>query len=292
MTTALPSPKQLHVGCKVNVYLEIHGKRDDGYHNLSTLFLPLPTPCDILSITPGPLHSGLVMTCSDTSIPQEQNLISRCYALFNAATGRAPDLNVHLQKGIPVGAGLGGGSSDAATFLKFLNESSGVPQMDTADLHALGGQLGADVPFFLFNQPAWATGRGDQLTPIHIPLDGMTMVLACPAIHVSTAWAYKAWDQMASASPPNTLTPQTVPDIITSLSNFPFHNSFEIPVFTRYPELRLVKELLLASGANGVVMSGSGASLFSLFRDDAHARQAAAHLRNQGIPAFLTTLGQ
>ena len=285
-------PTRLLAGCKVNIFLDILGLREDGYHDLATLFLPLPTPHDILTITPGTSGEGLTLTCSEDAVPRGENILTKCYDRYGLATGFRPDLSVHLQKNIPMGAGLGGGSSDAAVFLRYLNNSAGFSGLSDADLARMAGELGADVPFFLLNRPAWATGRGDRLTPVNLPLHGLTMVLACPRIHVSTAWAYKAWDEewlkKPSASPP--LTPRAAPDKFPALPNFVFYNSFELPVFAKHPQLRAAKEMLLTSGASGAVMSGSGASLFAVFREPAQAENAAARLRERDIPAHLSLL--
>lgn len=280
---------KLVAGCKVNVFLKILGRRDDGYHDLATLFLPLPSPHDVITITPGAPDTRLLLTCSEKTIASEQNILFKCYERFGNATGYSPDINIFLQKNIPMGAGLGGGSSDAAVLLKYLNENAGASRLSDTDLNRLAVDLGADVPFFLLNQPAWATGRGDQLTPVHLPLHDMTMVLACPHIHIATSWAYKAWDEtcLHKVSPHSLLTPEAALDIVFALPNFAFYNSFEAPVFARHPQLRLVKETLLASGADGAVMSGSGASLFAVFREACQAEQAAIRLRGWDIPTHV-----
>lgn len=292
MSTPHSLPTRLLAGCKVNIFLDILGLRDDGYHDLATLFLPLPTPRDVLTVTPGAPGTGLTLTCSADGVSHEENILAKCYEHFGSAAGFRPDMNVHLQKDIPMGAGLGGGSSDAATFLKYLNDEAGAYRLHDADLISLAGDLGADVPFFLLNRPAWATGRGDRLTPIHLPLNGLTVVLACPRIHVSTAWAYKAWDEtcLKKTSPPFPLTPQIAPDMFPALPISVFHNSFELPVFATHPQLRLVKETLLSWGASGAVMSGSGASLFAVFRETTQAEKAAGRVREWDIPTYVYPL--
>ncbi|WP_031387485.1 4-(cytidine 5'-diphospho)-2-C-methyl-D-erythritol kinase [Desulfonatronum thiodismutans] len=292
MSTHHCLPTRLLAGCKVNIFLEILGLRDDGYHDLATLFLPLPTPHDILTVTQGAPGTGLTLTCSEDAVPHEENILARCYEHFGGTTGFRPDVNVHLQKEIPMGAGLGGGSSDAAAFLRYLNNAAGAFRLNDADLISLAGDLGADVPFFLFNRPAWATGRGDRLTPIRLPLDGLTVVLACPRVHISTAWAYKAWDETCVGKTPPSfpLTPQIAPDMFPALPISVFHNSFELPVFTTHPQLRLVKEALLSCGASGAVMSGSGASLFAVFRAPAQAEKAAGRVREWDIPTYVYPL--
>jgi 4-diphosphocytidyl-2-C-methyl-D-erythritol kinase len=286
------SPTRLLAGCKVNIFLEILGLRDDGYHDLATLFLPLPTPRDLLTVTKDAPGTGLTLTCSENAVTHEENILARCYEYFGRATGFRPDVNVHLQKGIPMGAGLGGGSSDAAAFLKYLNDGAGTFRLNDTNLISMAGDLGADVPFFLLNRPAWATGRGDRLTPVRLSLDGLTMVLACPRVHVSTAWAYKAWDKTCSekTSPSFPLTLQIAPDMFPALPISVFHNSFELPVFSMHPQLRIVKETLLSCGASGAVMSGSGASLFAVFRTPVQAEKAADRVREWDIPTYVYPL--
>ncbi len=282
----------LVAGCKVNIFLRILGRRDDGYHDLATLFLPLPSPHDVITITRSAPGTGVQLFCSEKTIAPEQNILFKCYERFGCATGFYPDITISLQKNIPMGAGLGGGSSDAAALLQYLNEQAGASCLNDVDLNRLACDLGADVPFFLLNRPAWATGRGDQLTPVHFPLHDMTMVLACPHLHVATAWAYNAWDEiyLAKTSPYSPLTPEDALDMVSALSNFVFYNSFEVPVFARHPQLRSVKEILLASGAAGAVMSGSGASQFAVFREPFQAEQAVRRLRERDIPTHVFPL--
>ncbi|WP_158269696.1 4-(cytidine 5'-diphospho)-2-C-methyl-D-erythritol kinase [Desulfonatronum sp. SC1] len=289
MPTSHCSSTRLLAGCKVNIYLHIHGLRGDGYHELTTLFLPLPSPHDILTVTPGLSGVGLTLSCSDDTVPRDENILVTSYEHYGKATGFYPDVHVHLQKNIPMGAGLGGGSSDAAVFLKYLNDRAGDSGLSDVELTSMADDLGADVPFFLLSRPAWATGRGDRLTPVDLPLNGLTMVLACPRIHVSTAWAYKAWDEewLKKPSAPPLLTPQGAPDMFPALPNIAFYNSFEVPVFAKHPQLRAVKETLLTSGASGAVMSGSGASLFAVFREPAQAERTACRLRKKDIPTHV-----
>ena len=291
MNTNVLLPVTLRPGCKVNIFLDIIRLRSDGYHELRTIFLPLPIPHDIMTIRSGPAGTGLQLHCSDSSVSNDQNILFHCFHAFSAASGLAPDIEVHLQKNIPVGAGLGGGSSDAASFLLFLNSIAGRHGLDQTDLHRIASNLGADVPFFLTNQPAMATGRGDQLTPVQLSMQGLTMILACPNISVSTAWAYKAWDEHQSCKPgpPFPLTPTLLPDIVSALSNHVFHNSFELPVFQEYPFLRVVKELFLAHGADGALLSGSGASILAVFRDQSATSDALSRLRQMDVPTYQYT---
>jgi 4-diphosphocytidyl-2-C-methyl-D-erythritol kinase len=284
------APTTLRAGCKINLYLEILARREDGYHELRTLFHPLPEPRDTLHVAPAASGAGLRLECDRPGLDGEDNLVARAWRAFAERTGCAPDVSVRLEKRIPLGAGLGGGSSDAAALLGWLNATAapaaGCAPMADEELTALAATLGADVPFFLLARPAWAGGIGERLRPAAVDLADFTLVLVCPDVHVSTAWAYGRWDELhpgkdAGREPRDVqgqqtfLTSETREDMSPILHGPRLFNSFEAAVFPRYPELRAIKERLLAHGAAGALMSGSGASVFALFRDPEAAREAA-----------------
>lgn len=178
---------------KVNLYLKIVKKREDGYHELDTLFHPFPALADTLEVTEKP--EGCSINCTDFDLPSEDNLIYKAWDKYGEATGFRPGIHVELTKRTPTGAGLGGGSSDAASMLRYLNTHPDSPGLEHAKLNALAAGLGADIPFFLLDGPAWARGIGEILTPCEVDLSGFTALLACPDVHVNTAWAYKAWSK-------------------------------------------------------------------------------------------------
>lgn len=268
---------------KINLFLRILARRADGFHELDTLFLPLDEPCDLLELAPGPPGSGLTLTCSDPELEGPDNLLAKAYRAFAQATGRAPDLRLHLAKNIPCGAGLGGGSSDAASLLRHLNGNAGNAALPPERLATLAAGLGADVPFFLLDGPARARGIGDRLTPADPDLAGLTLVLVCPPVRVPTAWAYGRFDEAAAQgrapwapgfltrNPMGTKNP-------SSLLPLTLLNDFEDAVFPAFPEIRQAKETLLAAGAAGAAMSGSGASVFALFRQRERALEVAGTL--------------
>lgn len=268
---------------KINLFLRILSRRADGFHELDTLFLPLDQPCDLLELAPGAPGSGLTLTCSDPELEGPNNLLAKAYRAFAQATGRAPDLRLHLTKNIPCGAGLGGGSSDAASLLRHLNENAGDAALPPERLAALAARLGADVPFFLLDGPARARGIGDRLTPAAPDLTGLTLVLVCPPVRVPTAWAYGRFDEASAQgrtpwapgfltrNPMGTKNP-------SSLLPLTLLNDFEDAVFPAFPEIRQAKETLLAAGAAGAAMSGSGASVFALFRQREQALEVAGTL--------------
>ena len=286
------SPVVLRPGCKVNLYLEIIGRERDGYHELDTLFYPLASPCDELTIT-SRSASGLDLECSCPALQGEDNILHKAYAAFALATGVSPGLCVHLEKHIPMGGGLGGGSSDAAAFLGYLNALLGKHGLAEARLAALGLDLGADVPFFFRNRPCWAGGRGEKLQDADIDLHQFHALLICPEVHVPTAWAYGAWDEYVTGEQskkitPRILTRQTRADRCpSSRGHVVCYNDFERVVFPVYPLLYNVKLAMFSCGAGACVMSGSGASLFALFKRECDREKACIYLDASAISYFI-----
>ncbi|MFW5487876.1 MAG: 4-(cytidine 5'-diphospho)-2-C-methyl-D-erythritol kinase [Desulfovibrio sp.] len=274
----------LHAPCKVNLYLKITGRRPDGYHDLESLFMPLHTPSDILHVTPVN-KEGLELQCPGLDCSTESNLIFKAYEKFRQAAGFAPGLVCRVEKNIPSGAGLGGGSSDAACMLRYLNKGAGCRSLATEALNSLAVSLGADVPFFLQDGPAWACGVGEQLRPVQLELSGKSLLLVCPKEKVATGWAYSAWDKLekkeeigtVNFNPELTATCETGKDPLC-LERVVFFNSFEAAVFPVFPRLRTIKETLVSEGAAGVVMSGSGASICALFNRHDRAENAVKRL--------------
>lgn len=279
---------------KLNIGLRITERRPDGYHNLETLFVPVGlyagTPvnpvsfCDTLEITPSEtdrfIFSGRPVDC-----PTEKNLVYRAVETFREAAalkGIVPfAVQVFLEKHLPDGAGLGGGSADASFALKLLNELGGFPFSDE-ELSGLVLRLGADCPFFIANRPAYGEGIGERLTPVYLNLDGWWCVIVKPRIHVSTREAFAGIVPRSNRK-----------DSLTDRDEYPLYRLGEIPVedwrdiavndfestlFPLYPELSQVKERLYDLGARYTSMSGSGSSLFGLFSDEASAAEATDRL--------------
>lgn len=277
----------LKAPAKINLYLHITGVLENGYHELDTLFFALDEPCDKLTFTPATSGSGCTVTCPIPDLKQEDNLVFKAYQTYAAATGYAPDLCVDIEKHIPTGAGLGGGSTDAATMLRYLNKRAEEKALPLEKLIELAAGLGADVPFFLLDTPARATGIGEKLIPKEINLTGKTLLLACPDEHVDTAWAYKAFDKKEMDDNP-TLTSVSSHNNEAAPAAMPlFHNDFETVVFRAFPTIRMVKELLLRQGAAGAAMSGSGASVFALFNTLDEGEKAALALAAKGVKAYI-----
>lgn len=276
---------------KVNLYLKIVRKREDGYHELDTLFHPFPAIADTLEVTE--TGEGCTIHCADFDLPAEDNLIYKAWDKYAEATGFRPGLHIELTKRTPTGAGLGGGSSDCASMLRFLNEHPDSPGMEHDKLNALAAGLGADVPYFLLDGPAWAKGIGEILSPAEVDLSGITALLACPDVHVNTAWAYKAWsnrdrDTKVKKSDAFDLTTSASGNNKTaSKTKVTLFNDFEEVVLPEFPKIRETKEYLLKSGACGAVMSGSGASIISFFKDKSAAEKTATGLKAMNVESVI-----
>lgn len=274
--SAPPEETVLLAPSKINLFLYIGARRPDGYHDIETFFLPLSEPADTLSFRRFDEPGDLTFACSDPSLETEDNLVVRAYRRFGERTGFSPRLQTILTKHIPYGAGLGGGSSDAATMLRYLNERAGTKALPPAELAALALTLGADVPFFLLGGPARAQGVGERLVADDPGLTGCYVVVICPRLTISTAWAYAALDASRTAQS------HTSQNYLTSVfeenrrafcvTGRPLRNDFEPVVFAAHPELGRIKERLLACGAACALLSGSGSAVYGLFR----GRQTAA----------------
>ena len=256
---------------KVNLYLKVLARREDGYHELVTVMQPL-TLADELWLTPGP---GLTLECQYPEVPSgAQNLVWRAAQKFGVATGHQPRVHIRLVKNIPVAAGLGGGSSDAAGTLMALNELAGTP-LALPRLHELAAELGADVPFFLRPGPAEGRGIGTILSPLDLP--PYWYVLLNPGFAISTAWVYGNLDLKALDAAGAPLPPAWDGD---HPENW-VANDLETVTFRRYPELRELLAALSRAGARAQGMSGSGPTLFGLFQESEAAENAARQLRQQ-----------
>jgi 4-diphosphocytidyl-2-C-methyl-D-erythritol kinase len=253
--------------CKVNLLLNILGKRSDGFHELETLMHPVSL-CDTLAFARA--ATGVALTCSDARLPVDAgNLVHRAASAFLAEADIPEGVRLHLEKRIPMAAGLGGGSGNAATTLLGLNEMFGHP-LDAAVLHRLAAQLGSDVPFFLQSEPALATGRGEKIEPLDAfpALRGTAFLLIHPGFGIATAWAYQ---QLARFPEALKGRPGRARSLAASLQcasiiegKAGFYNSLEAPAFEKYPVLPLYQEFLRNEGALAALMSGSGSTTFAI----------------------------
>ena len=291
------------VPCKINLGLRVLGRRPDGYHNLESIFIPLPFLHDDLEITSlAGLESETRLTLTGIPIPlpdkcqagHQDNLCLRAYEILKADYPDLPPVHIRLHKRIPTGAGLGGGSSDAAFTLKGLNALFSLG-LDEAALERYAARLGADCPFFIRCVPAFVEGIGDRLTPLdHNPIEGYRLLLAKPPEAVNTREAYAGIDEMKAQGPIEGI--ETIDSIekIESLTSrlspliARFGNDFEASVFPRHPAIAALKADLYALGADYASMSGSGAVVYGLFKDPATLRSAAQRLRHSHPDYFIS----
>ena len=278
MSHAMPTTHRLVAGCKINLYLHITGLLPGGYHSLDTLFFPLAEPHDVLDVTSNSDSKEFELTCSNPALNGDDNLIAQAWRAFGGRTGYRPPMKVHLTKNIPTGAGLGGGSSDAAAILLLLNDLAEDRALSPTELNELAASLGADVPFFLLNQPAKALGIGDQLTPVDMDMRGLTLLLACPNEHVPTGWAYKAWDELHPDGGASLTRPKHAGKGPFCPADMDLANDFEQVVLPAFPRLERFKQELVESGAVKAVMSGSGAAIFGLYANEDAAQTARERL--------------
>lgn len=245
--------------CKINIGLNIVSRRPDGYHDLETLFYPIPLR-DSLEFTPQSEGWPAELATSGFEIggSPESNLVMRVYDSLRKEF-QLPELRIELRKNIPMGAGLGGGSSDAAFMMKGLNEAYGLG-LSEDEMERRMATFGADCAFFIRNRAAYATGIGDILTPHPLSLKGMWIVLVKPDIFVSTKEAYA---QIVPHAPATPLLEALKHPIATWRDTVV--NDFEASVFPNHPELAAVKQTLYDMGALYAAMSGSGSTLFGLF---------------------------
>lgn len=263
---------------KLNIRLKITGRRSDGYHELVSIMVPLRL-FDILEME---LSSagGHKISCSGYKVPEdESNLALRAAIAFFSKTGIGAGLNIRLKKNIPVAAGLGGGSSNAAAVLKFLNKQYSNP-LSGADLHSLALSLGADVPFFLYCQPSIARGIGEKLEPI-INFPELWFIIITPLIHVSTSWVYSNY-RMKLTTDEYTFILKNLKKEDLNISHI-LENDLEEVTSASFPVIKSIKNELLEAGAEGALMSGSGPSVFGLFSSKEKAEFAKSILLDRSL---------
>jgi 4-diphosphocytidyl-2-C-methyl-D-erythritol kinase len=264
--------------CKVNLVLNILRRREDGFHELETLMQPVPLHDELRLEQAG---TGVELTCNEAELPVDgRNLVHRAATAFLAAAGISAGVRIHLEKRIPMAAGLGGGSGNAATALLGLNELFGQP-LTPGQLHPIAAGLGSDIPFFLQSQPALATGRGEQITPLapFKALAGVAILLIHPGFGISTAWAYKELANFPAALHGRPGRAQAVAERLASgeLAGVELYNSLEAPALRKYPILGMYQDFLRENGAVAALMSGSGSTTFAL----AHGVKQAEELRGK-----------
>ncbi|MBR9777647.1 MAG: 4-(cytidine 5'-diphospho)-2-C-methyl-D-erythritol kinase [Cytophagales bacterium] len=243
---------------KINLGLHVLRKRNDGFHDIETCMYPIPLK-EALEIIPSKSFS---FSHSGISIPgdSDNNLIVKAYQLLAEDFPELPTVAIHLHKSIPIGAGLGGGSADAAFTLSLLNQLFSLG-LTTKQLENYASQLGSDCPFFIQNNPQMAEGRGEKLAPLHLDLSGNWLCLIHPGIHIGTKEAYGGIQPKLSG--------KNLRTILSDQSTWKYQliNDFEKGIFDSHPEIATIKEKLYEAGAWYAAMSGSGSAVFGLFKD-------------------------
>jgi 4-diphosphocytidyl-2-C-methyl-D-erythritol kinase len=253
---------------KINIGLNILDKREDGFHNLETVFIPIPLKDSLEIIRTKENSADVVFSQSGFVVDGniEDNLCIKAYHLLKKDFPELPAIQMHLHKAVPMGAGLGGGSADAAFTLKMLNDKFHL-NLSTEQLIEYSLSLGSDCPFFIINKPCFAAGRGEILETIELSLTGYHLLLINPHIHINTGWAFS---QLKNEPFENRLSKKLLQHInqpITTWQNN-ISNDFEAPVFAVHPQLKEIKERLCNSGAIYAAMSGSGSTIFGLFKKE------------------------
>jgi len=281
-STVVPVSITVLAPAKINLVLRILDRRPDGYHNLWSLMQAVKLE-DELSISLSDDHSTIALRCDDSSLKTDSsNLVYRAAAAVLEHSGRIVGLDMVLAKRIPMGAGLGGGSSDAAATIMGLNQLLNLG-WSTEKMARLGQALGSDVPFFFFTPSAIVEGRGEKVAPVRIK-GSRWVVLVNPGFPVETKWAYQQLSVSRTDVRPlsnvhaalGKAVELTWEDVLQAAEN-----DFEAPVFNAYPPLHAIKQKLLAHGAEVAMLSGSGATVFGVFRSETPARQAQLSFRTE-----------
>jgi 4-diphosphocytidyl-2-C-methyl-D-erythritol kinase len=270
--------------CKVNLLLNILGRRADGFHEIETVMQPVNL-CDELAFEHA--GSGLQLSCSNPDLPVDaRNLVHRAATAFFSATGISNGVRIYLQKNLPLAGGIGGGSANAAVTLMALNELFGLP-LPPEKLHELAAALGSDIPFFLSDRPALATGRGENIQRLeNFPaLRGKAFFLAHPGFGISTPWSYQnlarfpeaLHDQKGRAA--TFISKLQTNDLPAAAAGF--YNSLEAPAFEKFPVLSLYKQFLRENGAEVSLMSGSGSTTFAIAENMASAESLAEKFKSR-----------
>lgn len=290
-STSRPLSIRVFAPAKINLVLRILDRRTDGYHNLWSLMQTVQVEDEITLALTG-AHSGVTLRCDEPSLKtDDSNLVSRAAVAVMAQSGRTGGLDITLAKRIPMGAGLGGGSSDAAATIMGLNQLFNLGWSAEQMAH-IGQTLGSDVSFFFFAPSATVAGRGEQVAPIRIK-GTRWVVLVNPGFPVETKWAY----QQLTANRAGVVPLSQSHAMLEQASELGWEqvleaaeNDFEGPVFKAYPLLQEIKHRLLALEADVALLSGSGATVFGVFRNEAKARQAQVLLMNE--PQFKVFVAQ
>ena len=255
---------EIKAPAKINIGLNIVSKRDDGYHNLETFFYPIHDLYDYITFEKADKFS---FTCADASLENESNLIVKALRILEDIKKTHFNIAIHCEKHIPMGAGLGGGSSDAAAALISLNELYQL-NLKYEELVTISLLIGSDVPFFLKSKPAIGRGRGEILTHVDLEINKFILLIN-PNIHISTKEAFsRIKPEPSNIDYSKYFTPASFQSGIKSGN---IRNDFEASVFEFHPEIKELKERLIANGAEFALMSGSGSTVYALFSSSEEA---------------------
>jgi len=256
----------LHAYAKINLGLRITGILPNGYHAIHSLFLPIRGLFDVLTFE---LHEDSILFTDNCSfqIPAAENLVMKAAYALKQFSGTTLGAKIHLHKRIPAGAGMGGGSSDAAVTLRALTQLWNI-DISPENMLNIALSLGSDIPYFLQDQPAIVEGQGEIIRPIAIELNAWILIIL-PGLHIGTAWAYAQVKDYASHS--CIRFEDLIHDGIIDLKSHTIVNDFEPPIHAVYPELAKIKKLLLDAGADLSLMSGSGSTMYGIFSSKADA---------------------
>jgi len=277
-------PLEKKTPCKVNLILNILGKRADGFHELETVMHPVNL-CDEMTFERA--GTGLQLTCSHPKLPTDsKNLVQRAATSFLAAAQISDGVRIHLQKNLPLAGGIGGGSANAAVTFTALNELFGMP-LPLEKLHELAAALGSDVPFFLYDKPALATGRGEIIRTLEkfSALRGKAFFLVHPGFGISTPWSYQSLARFPEALNGKAgraeilISKLQAGDLVAAAESF--YNSLEAPAFDKFPVLQLYQEFLRDNGALISLMSGSGSTTFAITENLTVAENLAEKFKSQ-----------
>ncbi len=279
---SVPAKLHLEARAKLNLGLAVLGKRSDGFHDLLSVFQTISLS-DRLTVERA--EGSISLSCTDPSIPEgPENLAWRAAEAVRAQFGVRAGMRVKLEKRIPSGAGLGGGSSDAASVVRAAVEVWGI-DAPTSRLHEVCLELGSDVPYFLVGGAALVEGRGERITPL-VVRDAMHVVVAMPPVHVATGWAYAQLERPFLAGEPFRALIEELRAGRLTLLEFCGHveNDFQRVVERHHPEVAAARRRLLELGASSALMTGSGSAVFGTFASGEDAARAAACCRSE-VPA-------
>ncbi len=276
----MPHPPALRrcAPAKLNLGLHVRHRRPDGFHEVETVLVPIGWH-DMLEARPA---AAFRFTCSDPALESDGNLCVRAARALAAHAGVAPTGRLHLEKRVPHGAGLGGGSSDAAHTLRLLAELWRLGPAPE-DLHALAAGLGSDVPFFLHDGPMLATGRGEALAPLDGYAFPFWLAVVMPPVRIATAEAYRLVTPDGRARPD---LAETVRSNDLARWRRELANDFEVPILARHPEIAAARRDLLEAGAGYAALSGSGAAVFGVFEGEGEAQAAARAAADAGLRSW------